>query len=81
MSEAKIDNAVAEIISKLVSNPKFADMMQQKINLKVDTSAIEEEIKNYQKRLTTCISTKRTIEKQMDLLDVEDKHYYNYILI
>lgn len=52
--EELLDDAVAEVIVKIVSNPKFASMMQEKINMKVDTSEIEKEIDN---------------------LDVEDKHY------
>ena len=45
--EELLDNAVAEVIIKIVSNPKFASMMQEKINMKADTSEIE--IDNYQK--------------------------------
>ena len=39
--EELLDDAVAEVIVKIVSNPKFASMMQRKINMKVDTSEIE----------------------------------------
>ena len=46
-----LDDAVAEVIVKLVSNPKFAAMMQEKINMKVDTAAIDQEIANYDKQL------------------------------
>ena len=41
VNEELLDDAVAEVIVKLVSNPKFAAMMQEKINMKVDTSVIE----------------------------------------
>ena len=44
VQEELLDDAVVEVISKLVSNPKFAAMMQDKINLKVDTTAIQQEI-------------------------------------
>ena len=44
-----LDDAVAEVIAKLVSNPKFAAMIQEKINTKVDTAAIDQEIGNYEK--------------------------------
>ena len=53
--EELLDDAVAEVIIKLVSNPKFASMMQEKINMNVDTSAIEKEIENYQKELKKVI--------------------------
>lgn len=44
IQEEVLDNAVVEVIIKLVSNPKFAAMMQEKINSKVDTTSIEQEI-------------------------------------
>lgn len=75
LQEEKLDGAVAEVIGKMVSNPKFADMMQKKINMKVDTTAIDTEIANYQKQLGQFIGTKRSLEKQIDSLDVEDRHY------
>ena len=34
-----LDASVAEVISKLVSNPKFSDLIRNKINMEVDTSA------------------------------------------
>ena len=73
--EELLDDAVAEVIIKLVSNPKFASMIQEKINMKVDTSAIENEIDNYQKELRKSHSTKFKLIEEIDNLDVEDKHY------
>lgn len=75
INEGKLDAAVAEIISKMVGNPKFASVMQSKINLKVDTESIDKEIANYKKQCTQYIGTKKSLEKQMDSLDVLDKHY------
>ena len=75
LQEEKLDAAVAEILSKMVSNPRFAAMMQKKINRKVDTAQVEKEIANYQKQLGQYIGTKRSLENQMDNLDVEDRHY------
>jgi len=75
LQEEKLDHAVAEVIGKLVSNPKFADVMQKKINIQTDTSEVEKEIANYQKQLGQYIGTKRSLENQIDHLDYEDKHY------
>jgi len=75
LKEEKLDSAVAEVISKLVSNPKFAEMMQKKINIKTDTSEVEKELANYQKQLGQYIGTKRSLENQIDSLDYEDRHY------
>ena len=70
-----LDDAVAEVICKLVSNPKFAAMMQEKINMKVDTTAIEQEISNYEKQLRQVYSTKSKLIDEIDSLDPDDRHY------
>jgi len=73
--EELLDSAVAEVITKLVSNPKFAALMQQKISMKVDTSAIEQEIANYEKQLRQSYSIKSRLIEEIDTLDPDDKHY------
>lgn len=73
--EELLDEAVAEVIVSLVSNPKFASLMQEKINMKVDTSEIDKEIKNYETQLRKNILTKNKIIEEIDGLDVSDKHY------
>ena len=39
--EEMLDASVAEVISKLVSNPKFSDLIRNKINMEVDTGALD----------------------------------------
>ncbi len=73
--EELLDDAVAEVIVKLVSNPRFADVMQQKINRKMDTSAIEQEITNYEKQIWQSYFVKAKIMEEVDFLDPEDRHY------
>ena len=75
VNEELLDDAVAEVIAKLVSNPKFAVMMQQKINLKIDTSAIEQEIVEFEKQLRQSYATKSRLIDEIDTLDPDDKHY------
>lgn len=75
INEELLDDAVAEVIVKLVSNPKFASMMQEKINMKVDTSVIEQEIVAHEKQLRQSYSTKIRLMEEIDSLDPDDKHY------
>ena len=75
INEEMLDHAVAEVITKLVSNPKFASMMQDKINMKVDTVAIEQEITTHEKQLRQSYSTKLKLMEEIDSLDPDDKHY------
>ena len=42
VNEELIDGAVSEVIKKLVSNPKFAVLMREKINMHVDTLDYED---------------------------------------
>ena len=69
------DSIVVEVIAKLVSNPKFAAMMQEKISMKVDTSAIEQEIAAQEKQLRQSYSVKARLMEEIDFLDPDDKHY------
>ena len=73
--EEVLDNAVVEVIIKLVSNPKFAAMMQEKINSKVDTTAIEQEIAAAEKQLRQYYSIKSKIMEEIDTLDPDERHY------
>ena len=73
--EEMLDASVAEVISKLVSNPKFSDLIRSKINMEVDTSALDQEIANYEKQLRQLYHNKDMILSDIDSLDYEDKHY------
>ena len=75
IQEEVLDNAVVEVIIKLVSNPKFAAMMQEKINSKVDTTAIEQEIAAAEKQLRQYYSVKSKIMEEIDTLAPDDRHY------
>ena len=76
--EEVLDAAVDEVVSKLVSNPRFAAMMQEKINMKVDTTAIEQEIAAYEKQLRQHYSTKSRLMEEIDSLDPDDRLYKMY---
>lgn len=73
--EDLLDDAVAEVIVKLVSNPQFAAMMQEKINMKVDTTAIDQEIVNYEKQLRQDYAIKSKLMEEIDNLNPDDRHY------
>ena len=75
INEELLDDAVAEIIVALVSKPKFAMMMQEKINMKVDTSTIDQEVANHEKQLRQYYSTKSKLMEEIDSLDPDDRHY------
>lgn len=73
--EELLDDAVAEVIIKLVSNPKFAAMMQEKIGSKVDTAAIDAELADFEKQLRQYYTVKLKLAEEIDSLDPDDRHY------
>ena len=73
--EELLDAAVVEVITKLVANPRFANMMQEKINMKVDTSVIEQEVAALEKQLRQAYSTKKKTLEEIEQLDPDDRHY------
>lgn len=73
--EELLDNAVAQVIMRITSDSKFAAMVQGKINMKVDTSAIDQEIADYERELRRYDAVKLKLEDEIDSLDPDDRHY------
>lgn len=73
--QAKIDDAVAEVIIGLVKNPKFEKAIKEKINSKIDTKELDKELENLQKALRQAVVSKDKLGLQMDTLDTSDKFY------
>ena len=57
------------------SKEQVAAMMQEKISMKVDTSAIEQEIAAHEKQLRQSYSVKARLMEEIDSLDPDDRHY------
>ena len=75
IQEEIMDASVVEIITKLVSNPRFASLMQEKINMKVDTTAIDQEIRALEKQLKQSYAMKRKTLEEIEQLDPDERHY------
>ena len=73
--EEMVNDAVVEVIRKVVRNERFADVLKGKIGGKVDTTEIEKEIENYEHQLKLANGSKRNLERQIDSLSIEDRHY------
>ena len=75
INEDVLDAAVVEVITKLVANPRFASMMQDKINMKVDTTVIDQEITALEKQLKQSYAVKRKTLEEIETLDPDARHY------
>jgi len=75
INEDVLDEAVVEVITKLVANPWFASMMQEKINMKVDTTVIDQEITVLEKQLKQSYAVKRKTLEEIEALDPDARHY------
>ena len=62
--EDKVNAAVAEVIKKLVQNPKFEAAIRQKINTRIDTGELEQEIENLRKQLRQVLGAKKDVYKR-----------------
>lgn len=70
-----IDNAVEELVSQMVSNEKFEELLKDKINATVSVDEVNEEIKRLQKLLEEQNKKERNLDRQLELLDIDDKYY------
>lgn len=75
INEDVLNAAVVEVITKLVANPRFASMMQEKINMKVDTTVIDQEITALEKQLKQSYAVKRKTLEEIEALDPDGRHY------
>lgn len=73
--QAKIDEAVAEIITKLVHNKKFEQAIKDKINSKIDTGELEVELEKLNKDNRKTEISKTRLAQEIDSLDSLDPSY------
>ncbi len=73
--EDVVNDAVAEVITKLVKNPKFEEAIRDKIGSKIDLSGLEKELEGLEKQLRQLNGAKQRLGQQMDSLDIMDRHY------
>ena len=74
-SEDKVNKAVEEVIIKLVQNPKFEAAIREKINARIDTSEIEDEIATLKKQQRQVLASKDRLSQQIDTLDIDDRQF------
>ena len=74
-NQTVVNGAVEEVIERLVSNPQFEKTLCEKINTRVSTEGLEEELAVFKKQLNQLVMSKRKLASQIDALDVTDRHY------
>lgn len=71
----KVNAALAEVIRKLVQNPKFSDAIRAKIGARIDSTELEAEMDGLHKQLRQLNGAKTRLGAQMDNLDIADRFY------
>lgn len=74
-TESVIDDAVAEVIRKMVANKKFAAAIQKKIDSKLDTREQEKDVENAKTEVKKIEGIKNALIKQIDSLDILSPTY------
>ncbi len=73
LRKTDIEPYVVEAIKDLVRDEQFAQAIQDKIGVKVDTSKIDEEIKKYELKLKEIDLNKVRLENEMDCMPIDAK--------
>ena len=73
--EDTINDAVEQVIRKLVQNPTFEAAIREKINSRIDTAELDTELTEMQKRFRQLNGTKAHLGRQIDTLEYDDPHY------
>ena len=75
-SEEKINNAVEEVIRKLVKNPKFEEAILNKIGSRIDTEEIEKEIEGVENNIEEVKNRLLNIRQQK----ISEENVYQFLL-
>ena len=75
IAEDKFNDAVKEIVIKLVQNPKFAKMIKEKIDTTIDVSTITAEYENLVQQYKRAVALKDRLNEMKLKIDPFDKHY------
>ena len=70
-----VNDAVADVIRRLVCTPQFETAIREKIGSRIDTTELEKELELKRKRLRQLTGTKDRLGQQIDRLDFDDPHY------
>lgn len=73
LRKTDIEPLVIETIKELVKDEQFAKAIKERIGIKVDTSIIDQEIKNYQNKLREIDMNKARLENEMDCMPIDAK--------
>lgn len=73
--EEMVNDAVIEVIRKMVKDEKFAEIIKSKIGNQVDSSEMLNELETYQKSLKKAENTRLRIQNQIDALDNDEVMY------
>ena len=70
-----VNDAVADVIRRLVRTPQFEAAIRKRIGSQIDTTELEQELDLQRKRLRQLSGTKDRLGQQIDGLDFDDPHY------
>ena len=71
--QEKVNAAVAEVIMSLVRTPKFEEAIRKKINSKINTDELNNELETLKKKARQLETMKDKLAHQIDCLDVTDE--------
>lgn len=74
LRKTDIEPLVIEAIKLLVANETFAKEVQRRISQEIDTTQIDTEIANYEKKLKEVIANKTRLEHEIDTMPMEATH-------
>lgn len=73
--QARIDAEVEALVVDALQSPEFIEAMQNRLNQTIDADEIKARIAEMEKARAQLTGAKDKLARQMDLLDIADKHY------
>ncbi len=75
INEEQLDASVVKVISSITNSQQFKELIQDKIDTKIDVSELTKEKDELEKQYHQATRLSKKIIEQMDLIDINSKHY------
>ncbi len=71
ISKEDLEPLVIQVVKDIIADESFAKLLKDELNLKINTTSLEEDKMKYQAKLNQCNAAKEDLEQQIDTLPLD----------
>ena len=71
----KVDGAIEEIVTAIVNQERFSEMIMKKINMGINTDTLDKNIARIKKEIASLRKKEKALYESLGKLDIDDKYF------